>query len=241
MADLLDLVLDAHGGFDNWHRVSTIDLRLSLAGNLLGVKQHPDGIRDALVKIDARRPHTLITPFPHRGTRGLFEANKVWIQTDQGTMTSELEAARESFEGHQRLTPWSDLQFLYFVGYAFHNYFTMPFLLAQDGVRCEEAEPYAEHGGTWRVLKVTFPPGMDVHCMEQKFYFDDTGLLRRNDYFTDVARGNVAHYTYDHHVFDGFVFPTRRRVVTRDANDHTLLTGPSTFILDISEVVITRN
>jgi hypothetical protein len=61
-----------------------------------------------------------------------------WIQTDAGSMVEELPTPRTAYEGHERRTPWNDLQFLYFVGYAFWNYFTMPFLLASDGVTCEE-------------------------------------------------------------------------------------------------------
>jgi hypothetical protein len=33
--------------------------------------------------------------------------------------------------------------------------------------------------------------------------------------FTDVGRGDVPHYSMDSKTFDGFVFPTRRRVVSR--------------------------
>jgi hypothetical protein len=240
MTDLLDQVLDVHGGLDNWRGVSSIDMRLTLRGNLLTVKQHPDGIQDALVKIDAQEPRTLISPFPRRGSRGVFDRGRVMIQNDQGTMTSEEERPRETFEGHQRQTPWNDLQFLYFVGYAFHNYFTMPFLLTRTGVTCEEIERHEEHGETWRVLKATFPAGLDVHCPKQRFYFNAQGLLVRNDYFTEVGRGNAAHYTYDHKNFDGFIFPTHRRVVARDAHDHTSMAGPSTFIVDIESVVVTR-
>jgi hypothetical protein len=50
----------------------------------------------------------------------------------------------------------------------------------------------------------------------------------------------AAHYTFDHRNFDGFIFPTYRRVVMRDANNHTLLTAPSTFRLDIESVVLSR-
>jgi hypothetical protein len=42
-------------------------------------------------------------------------------------------------------TPWNDLQYLYFIGYAFWNYFTTPFLLASEGVICEEVEPWEEN------------------------------------------------------------------------------------------------
>jgi hypothetical protein len=163
-----------------------------------------------------------------------------WIQTDAGSMVEELPTPRTAYEGHERRTPWNDLQFLYFVGYAFWNYFTMPFLLASDGVTCEEVEPWEENGQRWRVLKAAFDPLIDVHCAVQKFYFDGNGMLQRNDYFTDVAKGNVAHYCTDYRNFDGFIFPTRRRVVGRGENDRAAIGGPSSVLIDIESVVVNR-
>jgi len=238
MSDLLEKVLDVHGGLDNWRRVSTVDFRLTFRGAALAIKQQPHGLRDVLVKVDTHRPRTLITPFPVPGSRGIFADGRVTIETDAGVKTSGLDEPRKSFEGHQRETPWTAHQFLYFVGYALNNYMNMPFLLAEDGVHCEEIAPHEEHGESWRVLEVTFPPGIDVHCPEQKFYFNDAGFLVRNDYAPEVTRSTASHYTFDHRNFDGFIFPTHRRVVRRDANNRTLLTAPSTFRLDIESVVL---
>jgi len=238
MTELLEKVLAAHGGLDRWCRVSAIDFRLTLSGRALQIKKQPNGLRDVLVKIDTRRQRTLITPFPTPGSRGVFDDGRVRIETSAGTQTSALDETRKTFAGYQPHTPWSESQFLYFIGYALHNYMTMPFLLAQDGVQCEEVDPHDEHGESWRVLKATFPPGMHVHCSEQKFYFNDAGYLVRNDYAPEVSQGSAAHYTFDHESFDGFVFPTHRRVVFREPGGRTHLAGPSIFRLDIESIVI---
>ena len=102
MTDLLDFALEAHGGFDNWKCVTGVDLRLTLGGYLFEIKQHPDGLRTALVKVDARRPRTLIVPFPQQGKRGIYQEGKVWVQTDAGAMVEELPAPRTAYEGHER-------------------------------------------------------------------------------------------------------------------------------------------
>jgi hypothetical protein len=118
----------------------------------------------------------------------------------------------------------------------------MSFLLACEGVTCEEVEPWEENHQKWRVLRVTFDPSIDTHCPVQKFYFDDRGMLqRRHDYFTDVAKGNVAHYCTDHKRFDGFIFPTRRRVVARGESELTATGGPSSVLIDIESVVVNRD
>jgi hypothetical protein len=116
MTDLLDFALEAPGGLDNWKGVTRVDLRLTLGGYLFEIKQHPDGLRTGLVKIDARRPRTLIVPFPEQGKRGIYQEGKVWVQTDAGAMVEELPAPRTACEGHQRSTPWNNLQYFILSG-----------------------------------------------------------------------------------------------------------------------------
>jgi hypothetical protein len=185
------------------------------------------------MRVGVRQPKTTIVPFPERGKRGVFEPGRVQIQADNGDLLSELKNPRRAYEGHVRSTPWNDLQYLYFIGYAFWNYLTTPFLLAADGVAVAEIEPWPEHNQTWRVLEATFGEGIDTHCAQQRFYFDDNGMLVRLDYFTDVAKGIAAHYCYDPRPFDGFVFPTRRRVVQREADRRSVLTGPSSVWIEL--------
>src|SRR5215469_6304277 len=118
MSDLLEKVLELHGGLDNWRRVNTVDFRLTFRGGALAVKRQPQGLRDVLVKVDTRRQWTLITPFPSPGSRGIFGDGRVTIETDAGAKTSVLDEPRKSFEGHGPQSPWTEQQLLYFVGYA---------------------------------------------------------------------------------------------------------------------------
>jgi hypothetical protein len=53
-------------------------------------------------------------------------------------------------------------------------------------------------------------------------------------------RENAAHYCMDYRNFDGFVFPTRRRVVSRGENEITATGGPSSVLIDIETVVVSR-
>jgi hypothetical protein len=99
MAQLLDFVLDAHGGLENWKSVTGVDVRLTLGGVLFEIKQQPDGLRTALVKVNVRRPRTLITPFPEKGKRGIYQEGRVWIQTDAGDFVEELPTPRLLMKG----------------------------------------------------------------------------------------------------------------------------------------------
>ena len=63
---------------------------------------------------------------------------------------------KDSFAGHQMSTPWDPLHRAYFNGEAVWTYLTTPFLLAMEGVRVEETEPWQEGAETWRVLRAYF-------------------------------------------------------------------------------------
>ena len=69
-------------------------------------------------------------------------------------LREKLRRPRGSFSGHDLMTPWSKLQELYFVGYAFLNYLSSPFNLAEPGFEVTEIEPHEENGETWRRMVV---------------------------------------------------------------------------------------
>ena len=55
-------------------------------------------------------------------------------------------------------TSWDPLHRAYFNGYALWTYLTTPFLLAMDGFKVREIEPWREGAEMWRGLRATFPP-----------------------------------------------------------------------------------
>ncbi len=63
MSGLLDVALHAHGGFERWREVQSLDVRLSLTGGLYRVKGYPEGVSNVNIRIDARRPAVTITPY----------------------------------------------------------------------------------------------------------------------------------------------------------------------------------
>lgn len=79
------------------------------------------------------------------------------------------------------------------------------------------------------------PRSIATHNAEQIFYFGSDHLLRRLDYQPEVAGAPIAHYVSDPREFDGFVFPTRRRVYSRQA-DGTADQSLAYITLDIDRV-----
>jgi hypothetical protein len=227
--ELLDAVLEAHGGLDCWRDVGVITAHLSLGGPFWGARGWPGVYADQTVTLDAHVERISFSPFTAPDRASSFEVGpeRVTITTADGTVIDDRLAPRETFplDFDPMTTPWDAIQVAYFTSAAVWNYLTAPFVFAAPGVQTRELEPWDEAGETWRRLAVTFPTSIANHNADQVFYFDDDFMQRRMDYSPDVT-GNppVAHYTYDHTKFDGFVFPTRRRVLLHDANgiaDHS--------------------
>jgi hypothetical protein len=244
MEPLLTAVLDAHGGLQNWGRTSRITARLSLGGPFWKARGWPGVYTDQTVTLDPHREHIRFSPFtaPDRASVLDVAPERIRIADGEDTTIEQRLNPRDSFP-HSFIdasTPWDAIQVAYFTSAAVWNYLTAPFVFTQPGVEAREISPWTEGSETWRRLAVTFPRTIANHNAQQVFYFDAAFLQRRMDYSPDVT-GNppVAHYSYDHKTFDGFVFPIRRRVLLRDeagAANHQF--APIT--IDVANVTIER-
>jgi hypothetical protein len=239
MDDLLDRTIEAHGGLERWRSVRAIDVVFNFSGGLLDLKGFPGHHRPA-VSVDTLKPRAVLQRLSgDPDDRWIFTPDRVWIERRDGEIVAERSQPRAAFAGHDRNTPWDRLHLTYFLGYAMWNYLTVPFLLIGSGFATRELEDHAEAGETWRVLEVTYPDDVPAHTKVQKLYFDQSFMLKRLDYTTDVLGGVAAHYCYDPIAFDGIIIPTLRRVVRRTP-DGPLLSGRTSFILDYVDVVLRR-
>lgn len=245
MDKLLTAVLDAHGGLRNWVETTRITARLSLGGPFWAARGWPDLYAEQTVTIDPHREHITMAPFAASDRMSKLEVDpeRVTIATRDGRIVEERLDPRDSFPlpFDPAGTPWDAIQVAYFTSAAIWNYLTAPFVFTYPGVEAREIDPWSEDGQTWRRLAVMFPKTIANHNAHQVFYYDDAFMQRRMDYSPDVT-GNppVAHYTHDSRTFDGFVFPTRRRVHLHDpggvANQKF---APIT--LDVASVAIDRS
>jgi acyl dehydratase len=154
-------------------------------------------------------------------------------------MVGERLAPRDSFAGHQLSTPEDALHRAYFNGEALWTYLTTPFLLAMDGVRIEETEPWQEGSETWRVHRAYFPGSIETHCLVQEFFFGEDIMLRRHDYSVSIAGSfGAAQLTSDYAGANGLRLPTNRRAYTRGP-DRRLILEMLMVSIDISDVSFT--
>ena len=222
MDKLLTAVLDAHGGLQNWTKISNITAHMSIGGPFWAARGWPDVYSKQTVTVDPHREHITFAPFtaPDRISVLDLGPERVAIRTPDGRIVEERVNPRESFPTafEAGSTSWDAIQVAYFTSAAVWNYLTEPFVFTQPGVEAREISPWTEGGQTWRRLAVRFPKTIANHNADQVFYYDDAYMQRRMDYSPDVTgKPPVAHYTHDHKTFDGFVFPTRRLVHLHDA------------------------
>jgi hypothetical protein len=220
---LLEEALEAHGGADRWRATMELRARVKSGGFALASKLAGGRLRDYEATVTVERPHAVLDPYPAPGRRGVFDGDRVRVESGSGEVLAERADPRAVFRPLSRRALWWDpLDSLYFAGYALWNYLTTPLLLTRPGVEVREGEPWEEAPGErWRRLEVTFPPGLPTHSREQTFYFDEGGLLRRHDYTAEVfgSWAKAAHYCYDHREIGGVIVCARRRVLPRSGSN----------------------
>jgi hypothetical protein len=222
MDEFLSKILDAHGGLQNWSKVTEITTQLSLGGPFWAARGWPGVYSKQTVTIDPHRERITFAPFTAPDRKSTLEVGpeRVVITTQDGRVVEERANPRGSFPTAfiDISTPWDAIQVAYFTSAAVWNYLTEPFVFAYPGIVAREVAPWREGEEIWRRLAVTFPSTIANHNADQVFYYDEMFMQRRMDYSPDVTGSPpIAHYTHDHKIFDGFVFPTRRLVHLHDA------------------------
>ncbi|MGD1224944.1 hypothetical protein AB9Q10_41730 [Streptomyces krungchingensis] len=223
MNDLLEHVISAHGGREQWSQIGGLQVDATLHGSFWAVRGFSDKPLKETVTIDTRRELIRFSPWgkPEHDFVLRAEDDVVELRAAAGDNVLEAQSGiRSTYKGYDLTSPWKPLQVGYFIGYAMWNYLTTPFLLDYPGVSSREGESWSENGEVWRRLHVEFPSSIATHSAQQTFYFGDDGLLRRLDYNVDVNVGvAVAHYVSDYRTFEGIQVPTRRRVHRRNADN----------------------
>jgi hypothetical protein len=217
--ELLAEAIEAHGA-SAYDGAAEITARVRCGGWALPMRFKRGAFSDFTGTVSTSEPRAVFSPHPGPGRRGVFDRGAVRIETDSGDALAERSNPRPAFRSFRHNIWWDDLDLMYFGGYALWGYLNAPFMLRLPGFEVEETEPWREDGETWRGLRVRFPDDFPSHSREQLYYFDERGLLRRNDYTAEVfgSWARATHYCWGHERFDGLVVPTRRRAMPRRGN-----------------------
>jgi hypothetical protein len=237
--DLLEAVLEAHGGLERWNQLNNVSARLSQDGVLWALKGQAGVLDDVGVTADLHEERASHRPFGADDRHSSFTPERVAIETDDGAVIEELDDPRASFARHTAETPWSTLQLAYFAGYAMWTYLTQPFTFALPGFETSELGPWDEDGEQWQRLRVIWPSYLATHSTEQTLYFNDDYLLARHDYEVQISGGTrAAHYVYAYDEVAGIRLPTKHRIFPRNPDGRSL-PEPLIVSIDLSEVSFT--
>jgi len=236
MNELLQKVIEAHGGLDRWSACTTLKATIVAGGEFWGMKGLEQDQNPRELTVWLHEQHSMLSAFGDPDWHLNFKTKYVAVEKGDGSLVADRNNPRAAFADHVLETPWDALHLAYFDGYALRTYLTTPFLLTMDGVQVSEIEPWQEANETWRVLRAEFPEDIETHGAVQDFFFGEDLLLRRHDYPMDVAGGfYAAHLVYDYIEADGIRLPTRRRAYTR-GSDRRPVIDPLMVSIDISDV-----
>ena len=239
MSDLLETVIEAHGGLERWNQLDTVSARLAQGGALWALKGQDGVLDDVVVTASLHEERASHRPFGAPDRHSSFTPERVAIETDDGTVIEALDQPRDSFAGQAPETPWSTLQLAYFAGYAMWTYLTQPFTFTLPGFETTELDPWEEAGERWRRLRVVWPSNLATHSTEQTLYFRDDGQLARHDYDVEISGGtSAAHYVSDYDEVAGIRLPTNHRIFPRTPDDQSL-DEPLIVSIDLSEIAFT--
>jgi hypothetical protein len=142
--ELLQKVLEAHGGLNRWSSFSTVHATIVTGGQLFGMKGTPQDPTPRRMTVSTNREWASLKPFGAEDQRTDFTANRIAIEKMDGTVLKERLHPSEHAEGKAADAPWDLLDRAYFNGYALWTYLTTPFHFAMPGFAVQEIDPWPE-------------------------------------------------------------------------------------------------
>ncbi|MFP3756222.1 hypothetical protein SB751_20210 [Cupriavidus sp. SIMBA_020] len=238
MNNIAQSIIDAHGGIEQWRKFSKVRAYLTQRGALWALKGQDGVLEKTTVTVATDTQWASHSPFGTIAARSEFTGYRVALMDGAGQVLQERNEPRASFDGHALETPWDALQLAFFAGCAMWTYLNTPFVLAWDGVECEDVGEWMEHGEQWRKVRVHYADSLEVFSKAQAIYVDAENLVRRLDYDVQIA-GNTAgaHYVSDYVTVSGIRFPTRRRIYPRMPDGHPMA-EPLVVSIDLDHITL---
>jgi hypothetical protein len=215
-APLLREALESDGGLGCWGQFRGVASTIVVGGGPWRAKGIEMDRTPRRTTSEFRRQWSRQAPFGNPDWTMTWTPQHVEIVDRDGRVIACRSDGRNAFD-RSFDARWDPLNLAYFNGYAMWTYHAAPFVLAAPGYESSEIAAIEYEGGTLRGVSVRFPESVHTHSREQRFYFDEDGLLRRHDYEVDVwANASAAHFLSDYVAVAGLKFPTRRSVFARN-------------------------
>ncbi len=200
--DAFEKIIASHGGWNAWDHLDQIDFDIEkMSGFLMWVK----GLNRTFFKPQRMTvfPKEQRAQFHYLNHRDEYFNGKV--QLGSPTVGHYNSFKKSTFE---KWTPWHGT---YFFGYAWCNYLSYPFSMAQH-----KLVNYTLNSSSSQFV-IEFPEDKITHSHRQTFYFNEKHLLHRHDYRARIAGPFVygAHCTEGYVEYKGIKFPRVRKVWPR--------------------------
>ena len=216
--DLIQRICEAHGGLERWKLVESIELQLDIFGPILITKFKSPWLSNITANVFTDKPYVSIHNFPEEGHTGIFDGFQVYIYNGNDKIYCERNYSNpEQLKIKPRLH-WDHMDLIYFLGHALWGYSCSPYLLTDQSFDIEQGKDIKNfNGNVLNTLHVHYPSHIPTRSKEQVFYFNQQGLLCRNDYTTEANRplSIGSQFCGDYKIFDGLVFPTHRTIFPR--------------------------
>ena len=97
MTELLDTVIQAHGGLDRWNQLDNVSARLIQGGALWALKGQAGVLDDVVVTASLHQERVSHRPFGAADRHSSFTPERVAIENGDGTVLEVLDQPRASF------------------------------------------------------------------------------------------------------------------------------------------------
>src|ERR1700733_6686197 len=230
---LLDDVVSASGGLEQWRRFRRFTFHVSIQGSLLVHSSAATHLKDAVVEGCTQTQWVRLTSFSGTDKCAVYRPGQVSIESLDGTLLEVRNDPHAVLLSHGGPSSWDELDVAYICGLSIWNFVATPFLLTQSGVQVEELPPWHERDESWGRLRAVFPDDIATLSREQIFYFDAAGLQRRTDHQMPGAAGaKIVHYSWAHQAFSDILIPTLRQSSLMRP-DGSVITRPAFIDLEI--------
>ena len=129
MNDLLEHIIEAHGGLDRWARYTTVEATIASGGGFFALKGIVQDAAPRRMRVWLHEERATLRPYGAADQLSIFTPERIAIERVDGSVVAERFGPRDSFAGHQMHTPWDPLQRGYFNVEVLWTYLTTPFLI----------------------------------------------------------------------------------------------------------------
>ncbi len=216
--DLIKRICDAHGGLERWKLVESVELRLDIFGPILITKFKSPWLSNITANVFTDKPYVSIHNFPEEGHTGIFDGFQVYIYNANDKIYCERSYSNPHQLNSKPRLHWDHMDLLYFLGHALWGYSCSPYIFTDKSFDVHQGKDVRNfNGNILSTLHVRYPDHIPAHSKKQVFYFDQKGLLCRNDYTADAISplSIGSHFCTEHKKFEGLIFPTHRTVFPR--------------------------